>query len=290
LGLFSVKCSILYQYLRFFVEKPYRRATWSLLGLTSVSDPAAPRLILSYITDQFATSVRWHGFPPHILLCLFAGQIFMGQVHSKRTLHQSEYLWLLLLRLQHLDRSRYLHLADASTLALATAKETKAQLDRGFCTRRVVGQAVPIRFKQADLLESAVITGIFRLHALYIATISKDLTYDNIDAATWSAAELNVAIMCASIPALRPVISMIFPRLLSSTVRNPSNTFPRSAQYGRSNKRSSYVRHDSVVELSNIRRVHSDVSRDDTISFDRHQYPCSIQIKNEGSIQESERV
>jgi hypothetical protein len=143
---------------------------------------------------------------------------------------------------------------------------------------------------QANILDSAVITGILRLHALYVATISTDLTYDNIDAATWSAAELNVAIMCACVPALRPVISMIFPRLLSSTMRNPSNTYGRTAQYGRSNKRSSYVRHDSVVELSNTRHVHSEVSRDDTISFDRNQHPSSIHVKNEWSVQESEHV
>jgi hypothetical protein len=96
--------------------------------------------------------------------------------------------------------------------------------------------------------------------------------------------------MCACIPALRPVIGMIFPRLLSSTIRNQSVTHGRSTQYGRTNKRSSYVRHDSVVELSNTRRGHSEVSRDDNISFDRNQHPGSIHVKNEWAIEESEHV
>ncbi|KAL1862400.1 hypothetical protein Plec18167_005795 [Paecilomyces lecythidis] len=59
------------------------------------------------------------------------------------------------------------------------------------------------------------VTSILRLQSLYVISKSKDQTYDNVGAATWSAVECNVAIICASLPSLRPFISRIFPRLFS---------------------------------------------------------------------------
>jgi hypothetical protein len=117
---------------------------------------------------------------------------------------------------------------------------------------------------------------------LYIASNSTDLTYDNVGAATWSSAELNVGIMCACIPAMRPVISLIFPRLLSSTRRDhSSNPYPN---------RGTYMQNESVVELSQVVKAQSEISRDDMVSFDNGHEPNSIRVKNEWSITERERV
>lgn len=113
-----------------------------------------------------------------------------------------------------------------------------------------------------------------------MASKSTDITYDNVGAATWSAAELNVGIMCASIPALRPLISLIFPRLLGTSRRGPSsNTYPYP-------NRGTYVQNDSVVELSQGVKARSEVSRDDTVSLEHGLDPSSIQVKNEWTITE----
>jgi hypothetical protein len=40
---------------------------------------------------------------------------------------------------------------------------------------------------------------------------------DGVNAAIWSGIEINVAIACASLPALKPLISKFLPRLLSTT-------------------------------------------------------------------------
>jgi hypothetical protein len=40
---------------------------------------------------------------------------------------------------------------------------------------------------------------------------------DGVNAAIWSGIEINVAIACASLPALKPLISKVLPRLLSTT-------------------------------------------------------------------------
>lgn len=49
------------------------------------------------------------------------------------------------------------------------------------------------------------------------------LTHDpdsNVGAAYWTAAECNVAIICSCLPFLRPIISRIFPKLLSTRSYN----------------------------------------------------------------------
>jgi len=129
---------------------------------------------------------------------------------------------------------------------------------------------------------SGCITSILRLHALYITSISTDLTYDNVDAATWSAAELNVGIMCASIPAIRPVISLIFPRLLSSTRRDhTSDPYPRSG---------AYYRNDSVVEFSTVNKMRSGASQEETISLGSSNATNAIHVKQEWSVTQREEI
>lgn len=64
---------------------------------------------------------------------------------------------------------------------------------------------------------SGCITSILRLHSLYIISKSKDITWDNVGAATWSSVELNVGIMCACLPTYRPILNRYFPRLLSTS-------------------------------------------------------------------------
>ena len=52
---------------------------------------------------------------------------------------------------------------------------------------------------------------------------------DNVGAASWSAIECNVGIICACLPTLRPLISCIIPRLLS-TVGDAEDTAPLSGR------------------------------------------------------------
>lgn len=60
----------------------------------------------------------------------------------------------------------------------------------------------------------------FRFRVLVHGT---ELTRDpdsNVGAAYWTAAECNVAIICSCLPFLRPIISRIFPKLLSTRSYN----------------------------------------------------------------------
>ncbi|KAH8425447.1 PTH11-like integral membrane protein [Aspergillus melleus] len=65
-----------------------------------------------------------------------------------------------------------------------------------------------------------VITSILRLSSLRKVAKSPDTSYSNVAAAYWTAAECNVAIICACLPFLRPIVSRIFPKLLSTQSYN----------------------------------------------------------------------
>ncbi|OAP56481.1 hypothetical protein AYL99_09660 [Fonsecaea erecta] len=244
LGLFLVKDSILYQYLRFFVEPRYRLAAWALIifvclaGVTFILTSCFSCWPVAYYWDK---SIKGgHCIDLMAFWFSFSGFNIITDLA----------VWVLpmpVLKSLRLPRRQKFSLIAVFALG-------------GF----------------------GCITAILRLHALYIASISTDLTYDNVGAATWSAAELNVGIMCACIPAMRPIINSMFPRFLSSSRRDhQSNPYPR---------RVSYARNDSVVELSQAVKAHSEVSRDDAASFDHAHESHGIRAKNEWSISEHERV
>lgn len=66
-------------------------------------------------------------------------------------------------------------------------------------------------------MNSASIASCLRLHALYIVSISQDITWDNPGTATWSSMELNIGIICASLPTLRALLAKHFPGTFSSS-------------------------------------------------------------------------
>ncbi|KAK5193383.1 hypothetical protein LTR99_006935 [Exophiala xenobiotica] len=242
IALFLVKISILYQYLRFFVQRSYRLTAWCLIGFIGFGGFA---FILTTCFSCWPIKYYWNksikgGHCVDMLAFWFSLSAF--------NITTDLAVWFLPMPvLKRLQLPRKQKISLIAVFALG-----------GF----------------------GCITSILRLHALYITSISTDITYDNVDAATWSAAELNVGIMCACLPAMRPVISLIFPRLLSSTRRDhTSDPYPRGA---------SYYRNDSVVELSHVNKMpQSDTtSNEERISFDTAHAPNTIRVKQEWTITE----
>ncbi|PGH18990.1 hypothetical protein AJ79_00023 [Helicocarpus griseus UAMH5409] len=83
-----------------------------------------------------------------------------------------------------------------------------------------------IEKKQKISLILILILGVFvcivsglRLEALVILSSSKDPTWDQTATAYWSAVEINVAIVCACLPTLKPLISKIAPSIFASQSR-----------------------------------------------------------------------
>lgn len=76
--------------------------------------------------------------------------------------------------------------------------------------------------------------------------------YDGPPAHAWSSGELNIGIICACVPSLRPLFSLAFPRFFSTTrPEYLSNPYPRGA---------SYQRNDSTVELSRVVKTRYEVT------------------------------
>lgn len=64
---------------------------------------------------------------------------------------------------------------------------------------------------------------IVRLQSLYTISVGTDTSMDGVLIALYTAVELNVAIICASLPANKALIQRIFPRLLSSARGRSTN-------------------------------------------------------------------
>ncbi|CAK7206934.1 hypothetical protein SEUCBS139899_009741 [Sporothrix eucalyptigena] len=80
------------------------------------------------------------------------------------------------------------------------------------------------------------ITSIIRLRSLLSISVSPDTTFAGVDIAMWSNIEINVAIVCASVPALKPFVSKIAPKLLGSSInsasRSSANVYGANSQRG----------------------------------------------------------
>ncbi|KGO69246.1 hypothetical protein PITC_095680 [Penicillium italicum] len=77
------------------------------------------------------------------------------------------------------------------------------------------------------------ITSILRLKSLLVISDSDDPTYDNVSAATWSAVECNVAIICACLPGTRASLSKILPRIFPTRSNGSRSKTTRPSRNGR---------------------------------------------------------
>jgi len=65
------------------------------------------------------------------------------------------------------------------------------------------------------ILTSVCVTSILRITTLNIATSHKDTTWNSIASSMWTVIESNLGIICASMPALKRPISILFPSLFA---------------------------------------------------------------------------
>lgn len=75
----------------------------------------------------------------------------------------------------------------------------------------------------------ATITSIIRLHTIYTYTLAEDLFRESILVNIWSVLEINIGIVCASVPALKPLFT---PRALrDAAAANRSKRSGAAYQY-----------------------------------------------------------
>jgi len=85
------------------------------------------------------------------------------------------------------------------------------------------------------------ITSILRLRMLSDFGFAIDPSWDNTDTSLWSMIECSVAVICASLPALRPLLSRLSPRLFG-TMSSQRNDKGSSSNNSRSRTKFSFGR------------------------------------------------
>ncbi|KAH8708343.1 hypothetical protein GQ44DRAFT_469721 [Phaeosphaeriaceae sp. PMI808] len=93
---------------------------------------------------------------------------------------------------------------------------------------------------------------LIRITTLHKAVDTTDPMWDNGPAAYWTAMELNCGIICACLPTLRPLISRVIPKLLSSK----SGTHSGSHQLSSMHKKS-HMNSKSGIYVHNEVEIHS---------------------------------
>ncbi|KAJ5098313.1 hypothetical protein N7532_005314 [Penicillium argentinense] len=181
------KFSILFQYIRIFPARSFRLACYIVMGIVATYSSWA---IVSGYVNCVPVAKFWNHDLPGNCLSFEAVWFFNASMNIA---------------------------TDVTLLVLPMPFLVKLQLPR---MQKIALMAV---FAIGILV---VITSILRLSSLRTVAQSADTSYSNVDAAYWTAAECNVAIICACLPFLRPIISRCFPKLLSTNSYNryTSNT------------------------------------------------------------------
>ncbi|GKZ30436.1 hypothetical protein AbraIFM66950_009144 [Aspergillus brasiliensis] len=192
-SLIFTKFSILFQYLRIFPDRRFRLACWIVFGIVAT----------------YGTWAVVSGFLNCIPVAKFWNRDISGYCLS------FEAVWFF---------NASMNIAtDTTLLILPMPLLSQLQLPR---MQKFALMGV---FAVGGLV---VITSILRLSSLRNVAQSSDTSYSNVGAAYWTAAECNVAIICACLPFLRPLVSRIFPRFLSTNsynryTRNPTMSASR---------------------------------------------------------------
>ncbi|XXH05265.1 hypothetical protein Hte_011690 [Hypoxylon texense] len=96
-------------------------------------------------------------------------------------------------------------------------------------------------FRAANNGDSVVITSCLRVTTIDIQATTPDQTYD-ISSTMWTIIEMNVAIVCACLPQIRPLIVKWFPKLMPSYYSGSRDRSDKRATYtGGSNLRRPYA-------------------------------------------------
>ncbi|KAF2280804.1 uncharacterized protein EI97DRAFT_454047 [Westerdykella ornata] len=212
LGLSLTKTSIILQYLRIAVDKNMRKVCWLLLGF-----------VLAACAETFLT-----GFVTCIPLAKFWDDRISGRCLPKAT------LWYVNAGINIIQ--------DISLVVLPVFMLRKLAMQR----REKV-----ILILILGLGGFASLASIFRLHALYSLAVTRDMTWDNPATAYWSTIELNVGIICASLPTLRALFAKYVPSLFNSSVirrRNVMGAYQYHSEGKGGRRRASMSMEDAILD------------------------------------------
>ncbi|KFX94880.1 hypothetical protein O988_06098 [Pseudogymnoascus sp. VKM F-3808] len=126
------------------------------------------------------------------------------------------------------------------------------------------------------------ITSIIRLKSLYEISVSPDTALDGVNAGIWSGIEINVALACASLPAIKPLIAKFVPHFLSSRAERSTRRNNPSGGYDHALSELSHKQRSRVGGRSAIddEEEGEGITVERTVRLQRHQAP---RVSGEGS-------
>ncbi|KAL1656297.1 hypothetical protein SLS61_000759 [Didymella pomorum] len=234
-GLTLTKISILLQYLRIATEKPIRLFCW--------------------ISIWFTVAVSIEALIAGILQCMPVAKFWDARIPGKCI------------------NTAALYYANA---AINIVQDISLVVLPFFMLRSLI---MPRKEKISLMIilglgGIAAIASICRLHALYILTHTNDITWDNPGTAIWSAIELNIGILCASLPTLRAFFIRIWPKAFLSSYNSRRN----NADTGNGTKGQYYNMEGSIMVKKTV-AVQStrDLGDEDQISSESSSQPGRVE-------------
>ncbi|OSS45096.1 hypothetical protein B5807_09398 [Epicoccum nigrum] len=180
-----VKASLIAFYLQIFQERRFRIVCWAVLGFIAVST-----IIIQFLTIFACTPVQSFWDRDIKGKCLDVGAI--GFANSALAITQ-----------------------DLIILIMPMPSLFRLQLK---FWRKI---AVALMFAVGAF---GCITTVIRLHALAGFKISLDPTWDYVNVVVWTGAELAAGIVCASLPAVRQLLTIVLPSRFQKFVTNRSRS------------------------------------------------------------------
>ncbi|KAF2996249.1 hypothetical protein E8E13_003882 [Curvularia kusanoi] len=217
-GLFFTKMSIYFQFLRLSVEQPIRIFCW--------------------VSIWFTVAVGIEALFTGVLQCLPVARFWDFRIPGKCLNTTALYF----------TNAAILIVQDISCVVLPF-----------FILRQLT---MPRKEKISVMLVLCLggfgaIASICRLHSVYVLTTSTDITWDNTGLVSWTDIELNVGIICASLPTLRAFIIKIWPTAFLSSLtsgRSASNNQGSEGHYyemeGSVMRRSAYLFHMDPLSVT----------------------------------------
>ncbi|KFY44065.1 hypothetical protein V495_03648 [Pseudogymnoascus sp. VKM F-4514 (FW-929)] len=126
------------------------------------------------------------------------------------------------------------------------------------------------------------VTSIIRLKSLYEISVSPDTALDGVNAGIWSGIEINVALACASLPAIKPLIAKFVPHFLSSRAERSTRHNNPSGGYDHALSELSHKQRSRVGGRSALddEEEGEGITVERTVRLQRHQAP---RVSGEGS-------
>jgi hypothetical protein len=146
-----------------------------------------------------------------------SGLVLLERYHP-RAMYKSQHNLVYKLWGQHSSRFTYCPATNAShpdTQDLSKPEERSDHNNRSWC--KVM--SLPHDTVHSLNIDSVCVVSIIRLYTFNDVANTDDLSYTNPALVTLSAVEINVGIMCACLPAMRPLLSLAMPKYFSDVAQ-----------------------------------------------------------------------